>query len=134
MTKSTFNILRVGIAITFLWIGVLIFKEPGAWGGLLQPWAADLLPIPIKQAMIGTAILDLVIGFLLLVDVWIWPAALIGSAHLVIVLVTTGITIVTVRDIGLLAATVALFWDRFPFAWTKGMLLPRPKPKEWREE
>ena len=108
---SSYHILRVGMAITFLWIAILIFREPEAWGGLLQPWASGLLPVRIREAMIGTAVLDLLIGFFLLIDFYVWLAALIGAAHLVIVLATTGITEITVRDIGLLTAMFALFWD-----------------------
>jgi len=114
MNKTSFHILRVGLAITFLWIGVLIFKEPEAWGGYLQPWAAGLLPIPIKEAMIGTAFLDVIIGALFLFDYLIWVAAAVGAVHLVIVLVVTGITDITVRDVGILAATVALMTDSLP--------------------
>ena len=76
MKKTSFHFLRVGLAITFLWIGVLIFKNPEAWGGYLQPWAVGLLPIPLAQAMIGTAILDIAIGAFLLIDFLPWLAAL----------------------------------------------------------
>jgi len=111
---APYHILRVGTAITFLWIGVLILREPEFWGGFLSPWAADLLPVPLTQAMLGTAVLDIVIGFLLLIDVFVWVAALLASIHLGIVLATTGINAVTVRDIGLLAGTIALFWGGLP--------------------
>lgn len=114
MKKSSFHILRVGLAITFLWIGILIFKDPEAWGGMLSPWAADLLPIPIKEAMLGTAVLDIAIGILFLTDFFIWIAALLGAGHLAIVLITTGINAITVRDIGLLTATLALLIDAWP--------------------
>lgn len=119
MKTASFHILRVGLAVTFLWIGILIFREPEAWGGLLQPWAAELILGSLKTAMIGTALLDIAIGIFLLINVFTWLAALLGALHLVIVLATTGITAVTVRDIGLLAAAVALVvsaWpDRFGF-------------------
>ena len=62
MKRASSHILRVGLAFTFLWIGVLILKNPEAWGGYLRPWAAGLLPIPLAQAMMGTAILDIAIG------------------------------------------------------------------------
>ncbi|MBI1866493.1 MAG: hypothetical protein HYS02_01865 [Candidatus Staskawiczbacteria bacterium] len=52
MKKTAFHFLRVGLAVTFLWVGVLIFKNPDGWSGYLQPWAMGLLPVPIKQAMI----------------------------------------------------------------------------------
>ena len=114
MGKTSFHILRVGTAVTFLWIGILILKSPIAWGGYLMPWAARLLPIPIEQAMIGTAILDIGIGVLLLVDLFTWVAAALGAIHLVIVLAVSGITEITVRDVGLLAAVIGLLIDSMP--------------------
>lgn len=114
MKRTSFQILRVGLAITFLWIGILIFKNPEAWGGYLQPWAAGLLPIPIAQAIIGTAILDIIIGAFLFFNFLPWLATLVGAIHLIIVLTVSGITDITVRDIGLLAATLALMIDSLP--------------------
>jgi hypothetical protein len=114
MKKTSFHFLRVGLAIAFLWIGVLIFKNPESWGGYLQPWAAGLLPIPLVPAMIGTAILDITVGTLLLIDFLTWLAALIGATHLIIVLTVSGITDITVRDIGLLVAALALMIDSLP--------------------
>ena len=114
LKQAPFHILRVGLAITFLWIGILIFKDPLAWGAYLAPWAANLLPIPLEQAMIGTAILDIVIGIFLLIDVWAWLAALVGAIHLVIVLTVSGINPITVRDIGLLAGALALAVSAWP--------------------
>ena len=68
MNKTSFHILRIGLAVTFLWIGVLILRNPEAWGGYMRPWAAGLLPIPLAQAMTGTAILDIIIGVFLLIN------------------------------------------------------------------
>lgn len=116
MKKTSFHILRVGLAITFLWIGILIFKNPEAWGGYLAPWVVELLPIPLSEAMIGTAILDIAIGALLLIDTFTWLAALAGAVHLGIVLTVSGITDITVRDIGLFAGLIAIFADSLPQA------------------
>jgi uncharacterized membrane protein YphA (DoxX/SURF4 family) len=125
MKKTSFHFLRVGLAITFLWIGVLIFKNPEAWGGYLEPWAAGLLPIPLTQAMIGTAILDILIGFFLLIDVLTWFAAFVGAVHLIIVLAVSGITDITVRDIGLLVAALALMIDSSPPEGLKWFIIGR---------
>lgn len=84
------------------------------WGGYIQPWAANLIPIPIKVVMIATAILDVTVGFFLLIDVFTWLFALFGVIHLTVVLITTGITAFTVRDIGLLAAAFSLFLQTQP--------------------
>ena len=102
------------MTITFLWIGILIFQNPEAWGGYLQPWVANLLPVPLYQAMVGTAILDMAIGALLLLNFLTWFAALVGAAHLVTVLIASGITEITARDIGLLAGAMALMIDALP--------------------
>jgi hypothetical protein len=114
MSKTSFHILRVGLAITFLWIGILILKQPEAWGGYIAPWAARLLPVPIEQAMMGTAVLDIVIGIFLLVDSFVWIAAGVAALHLVLILTVSGITDITVRDIGILAAALALMADTLP--------------------
>lgn len=131
MRKTSFHFLRVGLAITFLWIGILIFKDPEAWGGYLRPWAAGLLPLPLAQAMIGTAILDITIGFFLLIDVWLWLAALVGAIHLMIVLTVSGITDITVRDIGLLVAMLAVVIDSLPpYIINKVNFLKKLAPEE----
>jgi len=114
MRSTALHILRIGLGITFLWIGVLIFINPAAWGGFIQPWALSLLPIPLSQVMFATALMDILVGGLLLVDILTWLAALVASAHLIIVLTASGITDVTVRDIGLVAGAAALFVESLP--------------------
>lgn len=115
MKSGSYHILRVGLAIIFLWIGILIFKEPESWGTFIQPWAMWLLPVSLKSAMIGTAILDVIIGLLLLIDFYVWLAAFIGAIHLIIVLAVSGINAITVRDIGLLAGVIALTVNSWPY-------------------
>ena len=114
MKNSSLKILKIGLAITFLWIGILIFKGPEAWGAYLQPWAADLLPVSLKTAMLGTAFLDIAIGILFLIDSLVWLAAILGVFHLTVVLIVSGVNAVTVRDIGLLSASLAVFFTYFP--------------------
>lgn len=118
MNKISYHILRVGMAITFIWIGILILKSPESWGGYLQPWAVKLLPVPIKQALISTAVLDITIGVLFLVDWLPWLAGLLASLHLVSVLTVSGITDITVRDIGLLAGCIVIMTESLPY-WLK---------------
>ncbi len=117
MNKKAFDLLRFGLAITFIWIGVLIFISPLAWAGYIQPWALKLIPGSIEFVMQQTAILDIAIGLLLIIRPVVWLGALLGALHLVIVLVTTGVTEITVRDVGLLFAAVALLIESFPNRW-----------------
>lgn len=114
MKLSAYHILRIGMAITFLWIGVLILQQPEAWGGYLQPWAADLLPISLKLAMILAGVMDILVGVFLLINVWVWHAAVLGALHLAIILIVSGINAITVRDIGLLGGALALALHTWP--------------------
>lgn len=107
-------ILRLGLVVTFFWIGVFILKEPEAWGSFIKPWAAKLLPFPLKEIMIGNGILDIIIGALFLINPLVWLAAAFGSIHLATVLVASGVNEITVRDIGLLAASLALMVETWP--------------------
>jgi len=114
MNKYASLILRIGLGITFLWIGILIVKNPAAWTGYIQPWAAALLPVPIEQLMFGTGIFDILVGLALFTGIKTWIPSFLAAGHLVVVLITSGINEVTVRDIGLLAAAAALFLDTVP--------------------
>lgn len=114
MKPAAIHIVRVGLGITFLWIGVLIFREPERWGNLLQSWAVGLLPISLMTAMIETAILDLVVGFFLLIDRWTFFFSALAFLHLILVITVVGITGGTVRDIGLAAAALALMFAYWP--------------------
>lgn len=116
MNKISRHILRIGLAITFLWVGIYILRAPEGWGSVIQPWALHLLPLPLREMMISTAWLDIVVCFLLLINRTVWVGALLGALHLTVVLITVGIGEITVRDIGLLAASVALFVDTLPLA------------------
>ena len=91
MQKLSLHILRIGLGITFLWVGILIFQNPEAWGGYISPWALELLPMPIKEIMLGTAFLDMALGVLLLSNSFVWIASLVASLHLVSVLMASGI-------------------------------------------
>lgn len=113
--RYTENIIRVGLGITFLWIGILIFQHPDAWGQALQPWALGLLPIDLRTAMMQTAVFDITVGFFLLVEVLPALFSLLAFIHLITVITVVGITGVTARDIGLAAIALALtiaYWPK----------------------
>lgn len=108
MNRTSLLILRLGLAVTFIWIGFMIWQNPLAWGGYIKPWAAGLISGPLEQVMKATAILDMAIGILFLTRPVVWLGGILAVLHLAIVLITSGITDITVRDIGLLAAALSL--------------------------
>lgn len=118
MKKPALIVLRLGLGVTFAWIGVLIFMDPLGWGSTARPWAVRLLPMPLGTFMLANAAFDALVGVLLLLGPWPWLVAAVGALHILAVLAAVGVTDATVRDVGLIAACVALAWETFP----EGML------------
>lgn len=114
LKKQSLNILRISLGITFFWIGLMILKAPETWGGYLKPWAVKLLPISVKELMITTGIFDMFLGILLILNILPWLSSLLASLHLLSVLIVSGITDITVRNIGLLGAGLFLFFNSLP--------------------
>jgi uncharacterized membrane protein YphA (DoxX/SURF4 family) len=121
MNKKAFNILRFGLGITFIWIGVLIIKDPSAWAGYVKPWVLQYMSGSVESMMVQTGYWDILFGVLMLIPRTVWIGAIFGAMHLVVVLVASGVTEVTVRDIGLLFACTALFIEAMP-SWISDRL------------
>lgn len=120
MKNASFHILRVGTAVTFLWIGILILKEPASWAVYIQSWVADISPFSLTSVMVATALLNLFVGILLLLNYKAWVGAFLGSLHLILIITVVGINSITIRDIGLLAATLAIFVSSVPPKFLNG--------------
>lgn len=105
------------MAITFLWIAVLIFKSPLFWTGFLNPFIVDMLPITAVQFMYVVAVLDAVVGIMFLINWKVYWAGLIAALHILGVLVVSGINDITVRDIAIMGAGFALFLETVPVRW-----------------
>lgn len=114
MRKTAFYILRIGMGISFILISLLILKGPSIWGAYLAGWARDLIPFSIEATMTLVGIIDLIIGILFVFDILTWIAALVASIHIIIILITTGIDGIIVRDIGMLAGTLSIFAASVP--------------------
>ncbi|HAV11511.1 MAG TPA: hypothetical protein DCX32_03125 [Candidatus Moranbacteria bacterium] len=101
-------ILKFGIGITFFVTGFLILLNPEGWALMIKPWALELLPVPAVSVMVTTAYFDMLLGIWLMIEWKSWISYALASLHLAMVLAVSGIDEVTYRDIGLLAATLAL--------------------------
>ena len=114
MKRSALTVLRLGLGVTFLAIGIMIYLHPSVWASSMQPWARHLMPGSLAPWMTACSAFSTIVGLLFIVNLWVWVAALIAAIHLVIMLVMSGITDVTVLNLGLLAATVSLFLAKKP--------------------
>lgn len=107
------KLLRVGLGITFLWIGVLIVRDPASWAGLIPAWMSPVAP-DATAAMFQSGVLDIAIGLLLILGLWTWLAAILAFLHLIVVLASV-LSVqawdIAARDVGLLFASAALFLE-----------------------
>src|SRR3989344_3209709 len=127
-TPNPLHIVRVGIAITFIWIGLLILDDPISWAGFIRPWMERFLITSPEQTMVFNGWFDIGIGALLLIswNNWMtWLGALLAALHMVTVLAVAGIDPVTVRDISILAGALALMtWSWPERLWPRRTISP----------
>ena len=121
MKKLSTFVLRFGLGITFTWFGYLIFKDPGVWGGFIQPWALEKLPLSPDLFMKIIGIFDMIVGVWLIIGFMVWLPAFLAFTHLTMALVATssGFENVIIRDIGLSFASLSLFLRKFGFGGKK---------------
>lgn len=102
----SYLVLRAGLGLTFLLIGIDILRHPEVWIG----YVPDALPFGIPRAM-GlklSGMFDGLLGALMAVRMFPKIVAGLAALHLAVVLIGYGLDAVTVRDVGLLAAALAL--------------------------
>lgn len=110
------TILRIGLGVTFVWIGFFILQDPIGWAGFIKPWARELLIFPPEKVMQMNAVYDIVVGLLLIgaYKKWmVFTGGILAALHMATVLITAGVDPVTVRDIAILAGALTLIvWAR----------------------
>jgi uncharacterized membrane protein YphA (DoxX/SURF4 family) len=98
-------VLRLGLAIVFGWFGIDKFLHVEAWYGWIPGWLA-FVPQDAFLYVLGSA--EVIIALLLLGGKYVRFASIACAAFLAGVVLSFGINEVTVRDIGLIAAALAL--------------------------
>jgi len=113
MDKRIITLLRFGLGFSFLYPGISMVVEPGAWLGWFPSLIIDNLPgaIPALYVAYATGFFDILIGSLLVLGVLLRYVAVLGAIHLisVIVLGPAGSLVITFRDVGLIFSLAALY-------------------------
>ncbi|MEK7556602.1 MAG: hypothetical protein AAB538_01360, partial [Patescibacteria group bacterium] len=109
----SYVVLRIGVGIVFLWIGIDILRHSDLWLGFVP----ESLPfgIPRAVALQLNGFFDILLGILLLVRIFPKTAAAFAVLHLAGILLTQGVNAILIRDVGLLGAALALLrWPSSP--------------------
>ena len=138
-------VLRVGLALVFLWFGINQLINPTSFLGYMPQWLAPhdvqmlhehalqwLHTLPIMQHIIimGNGIFETVFGLLLLLGLFTRLSAFLLTLHLVGIMVVLGYNDIAVRDFGLAVATFSVFLQG-PDEWS---LDKKMKTKKLRSE
>ncbi len=108
-------ILRVSLALVFLYFGIMQIRDPGAWSGFV-PDRFHVSGISANNIVIFNGFMEIVLGTFLIVGLYVRFAALVMSLHLFGIALSIGFSPLGIRDFGLAFATLALFFigaDRY---------------------
>lgn len=100
-------LLRIGMAIVFVYFGTSQLQHPQSFVGWL-PKEVGLIPIQPTTFVALNGAFETFFGVLLLFGIWTRISAALLGLHLLGITFTIGFTEVGIRDLGLSLATLAL--------------------------
>lgn len=107
LERVALTILKVAVGVTFVWIGVMITVEPGVWEAFFPEFITSLEYS--QELMFAFGVFDFLLGLFLIIDRFTPVVSLLASVHLLGILIFYGIDSITIRDVGLLGATICIF-------------------------
>lgn len=102
-------ILRIGIALVFIWFGANQFTNTSAWIGYVPDYVIKALSMSAAAVVHLNGIFEIVFGALLLFGFYTRLAAFLLALHIIDITFIVGLDSIGVRDFGLASATVAIW-------------------------
>lgn len=106
--------LRLGLGLTYLYSSMGLLRNPVDWSGFAPIWLIDLVEkfVSIEVFFRMQGVLELLLALTLLAwfasRKFVFIASIVGSIHVLLVILLAGVNPITFRDIGLLGAWLAL--------------------------
>lgn len=108
LEKYARPVLRVAMALVFLYFGFQEVTNPEAWVGFVPDFAL-VFGLKATTILLINAILELGLGALMILGLFTRIVSLILSLHLFVIAASLGFNDLAVRDFGLAFATLAVF-------------------------
>lgn len=102
-------ILRIGMALVFLWFGIDQIIEPNAWIGFIPEWVLGMVPLSATVFIYLNAAFEIVFGAALLFGLFTRFVAFLLFLHIADITLTVGFSAIGVRDFGLSVAMFTIF-------------------------
>ncbi|MDB5254742.1 MAG: hypothetical protein JWL92_118 [Candidatus Nomurabacteria bacterium] len=103
------TILRIGLALVFLWFGTSQIIDPVAWFGFVPESAATLTGLTIANLVFLNGLFEIVFGTALLFGLFTRLSAFLLFVHILDIALIVGLDSIGIRDLGLSVATFAVF-------------------------
>lgn len=109
-------VLRLSLAITYFYAGYSLLTSPKSWTQFVPfrfKEALASLDFPITAFVRAQGAMELLLALVFIIWLaprrWVRFAALLSALEMALILIFTGIDLITFRDIGLLGAALAVF-------------------------
>ena len=102
-------VLRIGIALVFLWFGWKQLSDINAWVGLIPAWYVNISGLTATTLVLINGWFEIILGSLLLLGIFTKVAAGLLALHMLHVTFTVGYNGIGVRDFGLSMGAIAVF-------------------------
>ena len=106
-------ILRVGLALTFLFSGYDLITSPSSWVSFVPFWMKNMLPVDVLTYIQIQGGVEILLALALLSGFFLRPAAFLAALEMVAILLLYGVDAVTFRDLAILGGSLALFFGTF---------------------
>ncbi|MEK6899576.1 MAG: DoxX family membrane protein [Nanoarchaeota archaeon] len=108
---STYSplVLRIGIALVFLWFGFSQIKNPAGWTKMVPSYLQALMPFSPSTLIYFNGVLEIILAALLLLGLYTRLVAFLLSLHLLHIVTIVGYGAVGARDLALTIATASVF-------------------------
>lgn len=100
-------VLRVGLALVFLWFGISQLIDPVGFTGYLPYFLFD--SSYATTVVIANGVFEIIAGLFLLLGLFTRVVSLLLALHLAVITIELGFGEIAVRDFGLIIATLAVF-------------------------
>lgn len=109
MKSSAPVVLRIGIALVFLWFGAQQLTNVGAWTRLIPESIISMSDLTATTLVHFNGAFEVVFGLVLLVGFFTRITSFLLALHMLSIMFTVGYGPIGVRDFGLSMATIAIF-------------------------
>ena len=109
MKKFATTVLRIGIALVFLWFGAEQIINPNMWVGYIPESLVGILSLSALKLVYLNGLFEIIFASALLLGYFTRFTALLLALHMLDITYVVGFDAVGVRDFGLAIATIAIF-------------------------